>query len=146
MRRDAWTPELCSQRSTAETSVARQRLAKTRFPGNEYACINQSIVRRLTHVFVATDETENNRKISCSIWWSILGLHEVNSVQDPDPEFERLETLQDSFDRHRSSQFNSWSVLRIRFITKQRLSKQIWRLYFMGYNYSNLQSVIIICS
>jgi hypothetical protein len=32
---DAWTPEVCSQGSTAETSVARQRLAETRFMATE---------------------------------------------------------------------------------------------------------------
>jgi hypothetical protein len=41
---DAWKPEVCIQRSTAETFIARQRLAKARFSDNEYACINQSIV------------------------------------------------------------------------------------------------------
>jgi hypothetical protein len=40
---DAWMTEVCSQRSTAEMSTATQRLAKTRFCGNEYACINQSV-------------------------------------------------------------------------------------------------------
>jgi hypothetical protein len=40
----------CSQKSTAETSVARQRLVGTHFRGNEYTCINQRFARRLTHV------------------------------------------------------------------------------------------------
>jgi hypothetical protein len=38
-----------------------QRLAKTRFRGNEYVGIYQNVARRLLYVFVATDETENNR-------------------------------------------------------------------------------------
>jgi hypothetical protein len=28
MWHDAWTPEVCSQRNTTETSIARQRLAR----------------------------------------------------------------------------------------------------------------------
>jgi hypothetical protein len=44
------TPEVCSLKSTPETSVARQRLVETRFRGNEYACINQHVARRLSHV------------------------------------------------------------------------------------------------
>jgi hypothetical protein len=47
---DAWTPEVCSQKSTAEVSVARQQLAETYFRGNEYAWINQSVARRLSQV------------------------------------------------------------------------------------------------
>jgi hypothetical protein len=39
-------PEMCSQRSTAEMSVARQWLAETRFHGNEYACINHIVARQ----------------------------------------------------------------------------------------------------
>jgi hypothetical protein len=35
-----------------------QRLAKTRFRGNEYAGITRSVLRRLSYVLVAMDETE----------------------------------------------------------------------------------------
>jgi hypothetical protein len=42
-------PEVCSQKSTAEMSVARQPLVKTHC-GNEYACINQCVSQRLTNV------------------------------------------------------------------------------------------------
>jgi hypothetical protein len=34
-------PEVCSRKSTAETSVARQRLAETRFRGSKYAGMNR---------------------------------------------------------------------------------------------------------
>jgi uncharacterized protein len=43
---------VCSQESTAETSVARQRLAETRFRCNEYAVINQRSARRLSQTRV----------------------------------------------------------------------------------------------
>jgi hypothetical protein len=39
---DAWTPEVCSQRSAAETSIARQRLAKHVFTAtNEHAIVEE---------------------------------------------------------------------------------------------------------
>jgi hypothetical protein len=41
---------VCSQKTTAETSVAKQRLVETHFCGNEYAWINQHVVQRFTHV------------------------------------------------------------------------------------------------
>jgi hypothetical protein len=69
---NAWKPEVCSQRSTAETSVARQRLAETRFRGNEYACIIQHVSRGLSQVSMAT---ENNKE-----QWTVL-LGDLYSVR-----------------------------------------------------------------
>jgi hypothetical protein len=43
------------------TKFPLQRLVKTRFRANEYAGINQSVARRLSQVFMAT---ENSRELS----------------------------------------------------------------------------------
>jgi hypothetical protein len=44
LRHDAWTPEVCSQKSTAETeSIARQRLVKTHFQDNQ---LEQSVAEQ----------------------------------------------------------------------------------------------------
>jgi hypothetical protein len=67
---------VCSQ----QTSVARQRLDETYFRRNEYACKNQHVVWGLLHV----SWQQNNRGINCPTGCSILGPHEVGSVQDSD--------------------------------------------------------------
>jgi hypothetical protein len=64
---------------TVENSL--QLLAATRFHGNEYAFMNQGIARRLSHIFMAT---ENNRQQSTVL----LGPHEVSSVRDSDSQIE----------------------------------------------------------
>jgi hypothetical protein len=46
------------------TNFQLQRLAKARSCGNEYVDINRSVIQRLSHVFLATNETENNREQS----------------------------------------------------------------------------------
>jgi hypothetical protein len=44
---DAWTPELCSQRSTAETSIATQRLSK------QISAHNHIIIEELLEVVIS---------------------------------------------------------------------------------------------
>jgi hypothetical protein len=62
-----------------------QLLTKTRLRGNEYADTGQGVARRLSHVFMAT---ENNRTISCSTWRSLFGPHEVSLVRDSEIQIE----------------------------------------------------------
>jgi hypothetical protein len=40
---DAWTPELCRQRTITETSIDRKRISKTLIRDNGWTCRNQSI-------------------------------------------------------------------------------------------------------
>jgi hypothetical protein len=50
---DAWTPEVCSQRSTANTSTARQQLARhVSAVTDRLVC--QTVATKLTHVFAST--------------------------------------------------------------------------------------------
>jgi hypothetical protein len=72
------TPEICSQKSTAETSVARQRLAET-FTRQRIRLYKSARCPKIVARFVAT---ENNRGINCPTWCSIFGLHEFSSARD----------------------------------------------------------------
>jgi hypothetical protein len=56
----AWTPEVCSQKSTVETSVVRKQLVEKHFHGNEYACINQRVIWRLTPILWLQRITEES--------------------------------------------------------------------------------------
>jgi hypothetical protein len=100
-----------SQRSTAETSVARQRLGETRFRGNEYVGMNRGVARRLSHVFMAT---ENEREQSTVLLGELYSVHmklvqseiqrsreRVKRVRDPEREFERLKTLRGPYNSER---------------------------------------------
>jgi hypothetical protein len=53
--------EVCNQKSIVETSVARQRLAATRFRRKEYSCINQLVAQRLSHVSRQQRITQDNQ-------------------------------------------------------------------------------------
>jgi hypothetical protein len=81
---DAWMPEVCSRKSTEETSVARQRLDETRFRvlrcqppllGIRFGCHSITGVSWTTQMW--TPEWNPWR------WVSILGPHEVSSVWRP---------------------------------------------------------------
>jgi hypothetical protein len=72
-------------------------------------------------------------------------LTDRQSQCDFDFDFE-FNSARESFVRKFRRHFNNWSVNQIWFCTKQRLVSRRLRLYFVCYRYSNLQTVIIICS
>jgi hypothetical protein len=67
---EAWMPEECSQRSTAETSIARQRLAR-RVSAATDRLVCQSIATKLTHVSTATDKHKITRTVGDGVLYSV---------------------------------------------------------------------------
>jgi hypothetical protein len=91
MWRDAWTPEACSQKSTEKTSVARQRLAETRFRGNQYACINQHVALRLSYVSWQQRITEESTVGLGALYLVCIKLFESEIETAREREFQRIE-------------------------------------------------------
>jgi hypothetical protein len=75
-RQDAWTPEVCGQKCTAETSVARKRLAETHFRDNECAGMNRGVGRRLWQVSWQLKITEKS-----TVWLGVLYSVRMKLVQ-----------------------------------------------------------------
>jgi hypothetical protein len=82
------TPERrkCAVRKAQQRRLfARKRLAETRFRGNEYACINQRVTRRLTHVSWQQRLTEET-----TVLYSVCMKLVQSETRHSEAEFERL--------------------------------------------------------
>jgi hypothetical protein len=72
----AWARARCPlMNNWVNTKFPLQQLAKTHFWGNKYASINQSIAKRLSHIFVEMDETEDNTEESTVLLGDLYLVH-----------------------------------------------------------------------